>query len=318
VRSAENQKTSAQAAMARGTWMSAIKIGFLLPFAVVLSGCGAHVPDIQEFWGTPIDATYKVNKISAQVVCELRRAVQRVFWENQHNPVEFVPDPAHPPPKHRDLKWFESWSTQVTLNLNIVENSGVTPGVTFNKLLPNAITKFPVGGNVTTAQIFSTTVGGTFSSTATRTDKLNMFFSVKELLHGKPSMNLPCIPNRPANADLFVQSDLKLYDWLSAALLPYDTEIINYGNNATAQNAITHEVKFEIVSNGNVTPTWKLVRITANTSGTFFSTGRDRTQDLTITFGPTQNGKQLATPAENSHLATQIGIAVGQAVKSPQ
>jgi hypothetical protein len=123
-----------------------------------------------------------------------------------------------------------------------------------------------------------------------------------------------------------------LYDWLKAALLPYDVDIINYYNNATAQNTIQHEVKFQIVSNGNVTPTWKLVRVTANTSGNFFAAGRDRTQDLTITFGPTIEATaqpptsatdarrgtrtlQLATPAQNSHLAAEIGLAVSQALK---
>ena len=40
-----------------------------------LTGCGMYVPDIQEFWGTPEDATFKVNKIAGQVVCELRQAV---------------------------------------------------------------------------------------------------------------------------------------------------------------------------------------------------------------------------------------------------
>ena len=302
--------------------MSAIKIAFPSLVGLMLCGCGTYVPDIQEFWGTPKDATYKVNKVSAQVVCELRRAVQQVFWDNRYKPVQFRAAPGQPPPpKHRDLKWFESWAVQVTLSLNIIENTALGPGVTFNNVLPNAITPFPVGGNVTSSQLFSTGIGGTLSSTATRTDKLNMFFTVKELAYGKPSIGLSCIPP-PQNADLFVQSDLKLYDWLSAALLPYDVDIINYTNNATAQNAISHEVKFEIVSNGSVTPTWKLVRVSANTAGSFLAAGRDRTQDLTITFGPTQkNGSapaQLATPAEYSHLAIQIGNAVEQAILSAQ
>ena len=303
--------------------MSATKIGILFATAAVMvSGCGSVVPDIQEFWGTPTDATIKVNKISAQVVCELRRAVQQVFWDNQNNPIEFVPDPSHPPPKRRDLKWFESWSVQVTLTLNITENNAIAPGATFNTVLPNVIKTFPVGGNVTSPQSRAIVLGGSLSSTATRTDKLNMFFTVMDLKTARPSTDLTCIPNHRANADLFVQSDLKLYDWLSAALLPYDVSIINYSNNSTAQNAILHEVKFEIVSNGNVSPTWKLVRFSADTTGNLFSAGRDRSQDLTITFGPTKkdgkNPPQLATPAQNSHLATEIGIAVGQAIKSPQ
>jgi hypothetical protein len=112
-----------------------------------------------------------------------------------------------------------------------------------------------------------------------------------------------------------VQSDLKLYDWLSAALLPFDASIINYNNNSTVQNAITHDIKFEIVTNGNVNPQWKLVRISANTSPNLLASGRDRTQELIITFGPTQKGS-LASAASNSHLATETGAAVSQAIQS--
>jgi hypothetical protein len=296
-----------------------VGIGVAVLLSLKLGGCGILVPEIEEFWGTRTDAAFKVNKISSQVVCELRRAVQTVFWENEKAPVIFVQDPgAPPPPKHRDLAWFKTWGVQVSLNLIVVENISLSPGASLIKPLSSV-------------ESVSTSIGGSLSSTATRNDKLNMFFTVKELLYGTPSMNLSCLPG-PANADLFIQSDLKLYDWLKAALLPYDVDIINYYNNATAQNTIQHEVKFQIVSNGNVTPTWKLVRVTANTSGTFFAAGRDRTQDLTITFGPTiaadvkppkgtaeaRRGTrtlQLATPAQNSHLAAEIGLAVSHALK---
>ena len=79
---------------------------------------------------------------------------------------------------------------------------------------------------------------------------------------------------------------------------------------------ITHEVKFQIVSGANATPTWKLVQVTANTASPLFNTTRDRTQDLLITLGPVQPGTPskgtpaLATAAQNSHLAQQIGQAV--------
>jgi hypothetical protein len=281
--------------------------------ATFLTGCGTYVPDIQEFWGTPADATFMVNKVSAQVVCELRRAVQRVVFAK---PVEFVQRPGDPPPpKRRNFKWFvDTWAVQVTLNYIIIENTGLTPGVSLNSVFRSATTTFPGAPAVTSPQSFALGLGATASSTATRNDKLNMFFTVKELLLGTPSITKSCIPSEPANADLFIQSDLKLYDWLSAALLPYDVSIINYANNSTAQNAITHDIKFEIVSSGNVNPQWKLVQISANTSPTLLAAGRDRTQELIITFGPTQKG-MLATAAANSHQATEIGSAVGQAIQ---
>jgi hypothetical protein len=255
-----------------------------------------------------------VIKVAGQVVCELRRAVRRVVITDR--PTEFVQTPgAPPPPPPRDLNWFvNKWAVQVTLNLIIVENTALTPGVSLNNVYRNATTTFPGAAAVTTPQSFSLGLGGTASSTATRNDKLNMFFTVKELLYGAPSIEKPCIPP-PTDADVFLQSDLKIYDWLSAALLPYGADIVDYANNSTAQNAITHDVKFEIVSSGNINPQWKLVRVTANTSPTLLAAGRDRTQELIITFGPAQKG-MLAPAAASSHQATETGAAVGQAIQS--
>ena len=279
---------------------------------LLLTACGTYVPDIQEFWGTSDDTKHKVTKVAGQVVCELRRAVQKVVTDA---PPEFVQTPgAPPPPLRRDLKWFiNKWAVQVTLNLIVVENSALTPGVSLNNVYRSGITTFPGAAAVTTPQSLSIGMGGTASSTATRNDKLNMFFTVRELLYGTPSVEKTCIPP-PTNADLFLQSDLKIYDWLSAALLPYGADIINYANNSTAQNAITHDIKFEIVSSGNINPQWKLVRVSANTSPMLLAAGRDRTQELIITFGPTQKG-MLAPAAQSSHQATETGAAVGQAIQ---
>jgi hypothetical protein len=281
--------------------------------SLLLSACGTYVPEIQEFWGTSEDAKHNVTKVAGQVVCELRRAVQTVVYNDS---VELVQTPgAPPPPPPRDLNWFvNKWAVQVTLNLIIVENSALTPGASLNNVYRNATTTFPGAAAITTPQSLSIGLGGTASSTATRNDKLNMFFMVKELLYGTPSIQKTCIPP-PTTADLFLQSDLKIYDWLSAALLPYGTGIIGYANNSTAQNAITHDIKFEIVSSGNINPQWKLVRVSANTSSTLLAAGRDRTQELIITFGPAQKG-MLAPPAASSHQATETGAAVSQAIQS--
>ncbi len=294
--------------------MSAARIGILLASAISIGGCGFLVPDIQEFWGTPQDTDAKVNKIAGQVVCELRKAVQQVYLDERDPYVVIVVDPAHPPRKPQPLsQWFDNWGAQVTLTLNIAENTNLTPGVTFIQPLTAASTSR------------SLSLGATASSTATRTDKLNMFYTVKDLKRAAPS-GRSCIP-RPTNADLFVQSDLKLYDWLRAALVANATGIADYANPNSPKNGIEHEVKFDIVSNGSVNPTWTLVRFTGDTSGSLFAAGRDRSQDLDITFGPIASGggggggggaasAQLAPAAQNAHLASQIGLAVSQALKN--
>jgi hypothetical protein len=77
------------------------------------------------------------------------------------------------------------------------------------------------------------------------------------------------------------------------------------GSGGQTPDTISIEIKFVILSNGNVTPTWKLLRVSANTgSAPLFGLGRTRTHDLIVTIGP-------PTPATAStHLASQIGNAV--------
>lgn len=76
------------------------------------------------------------------------------------------------------------------------------------------------------------------------------------------------------------------------------------GGGGTAPDTLSIEIKFIIVTSGNVTPTWKLLRVSANTTGSLLSLGRTRTHDVIITIGP--NNQQTL----NTHLASQIGNAV--------
>jgi hypothetical protein len=296
--------------------MSAVCRVLLAASALFLASCGTYVPDIQEFWGTPDDTESKVSAISGQVVCELRRAVQRVVAEG---PVVFERRPGDPlPPPPRSLDWFiNKWAVQVTLNLNIIENSSLTPGVSYNNIYRNGITTFPGAAAVTTPQSLTLGLGATGSVSATRNDTLNMFFTVKELLNSLDSTRLSCIPSHHPNASLFLESDLKIYDWLSAALLIHRNSAVDYTENAAGQagkNGITHDIKFEILSSGSVNPQWKLVRFAGNTNPALLAAGRDRVQELIITFGPAAKG-MLAGAAANSHLATQTGSAVSQAIQ---
>lgn len=81
------------------------------------------------------------------------------------------------------------------------------------------------------------------------------------------------------------------------------------------KNALSHDVKFEVVTSGNITPAWKLVQASVNQGGTFFSARRDRTHELLVTFGPSDPAaKSLLGPASQEFLAAQIGIAISNRV----
>jgi hypothetical protein len=176
---------------------------------------------------------------------------------------------------------------------------------------------------VVTPQSYAFGLGGTLSSTATRIDTITAIYDLSEFSQAVPS-DRTCIPDAYINGNLFIQSDLKLKQWISQAVLPlYTSTIPSFPEKqvASVKNGfLSHEVKFEIVSSGNATPMWKLVRVSANTGNLpLFGANRDRTQDLLITMGPAQldgSGKPILTPpAQNQALASQIGLAFSAALK---
>jgi len=94
----------------------------------------------------------------------------------------------------------------------------------------------------------------------------------------------------------------------------------------STEEVLTYEVKFDVVTSGNVTPSWKLVRVASNQGGApLFNTQRERTHDLTITFAPCSDyygakhsscGPSPAGVA--SQQAQQVGLAVANAIKANQ
>jgi hypothetical protein len=84
------------------------------------------------------------------------------------------------------------------------------------------------------------------------------------------------------------------------------------GDSSFKQDSFSQDIKFIIISSGNVTPTWKLIQLSANTNAPFFGTSRTRTHEVLITIGPpTQR-------TINDFLASQIGQAVNRSVAVAQ
>ena len=395
-----------------------------------LTGCGTMVPDIKEAWDSDIPATPKAAgheetmpvpgtgqiefEIKKQIYCELRSAVNAANQYNQKTDdagaslLPLIP---------------QDWGALVSLSLTVDESSALNPGATFTDPMANAISTFGVVNKVpvttSTPQLFSLGAGGTLSSTATRTDKFDPYYTIQELSRpldnrDKNYYHSVCNPSDPKNdplvakghspakSSLLISSDLRLTQWLLGALFTNDLipsvvapnqdlaeerkllkskgfqdaditkiivsgasfkdvagleakgyaqiDIVNYldkgatpaqlgqlkdqgyehseiaaimsklkasaskqqggagGGGATTPDTISIEIKFVIVSSGNVTPTWKLLRVSASTgSAPLFGMGRTRTHDLIITIGPNN------TATANTHLASQIGNSVSTA-----
>jgi hypothetical protein len=237
------------------------------------------------------------------------------------------------------------WIAQLSLSLEVDESSALSPGVTFNQVMANSIKTFGVGNTVTTPQSFNLGFGATLSSTATRTDKFDPTYSIAWLILPNTQHDICIQKNDifyatgvvPAQSSPLIVSDLGIEKWLLGAMLTENllpsqppiqpkaakkkpTKVADLSGNTGGSGSsgsggggggslgpfsVSVEIKFVIVSSGNVTPTWKLVNISANTgSSPLFSAGRTRTHDLIITVGPATQQTQ------NSNLALQIGNSV--------
>ena len=282
-----------------------------------LAGCGTYTPDIQEFWATPGSVAIKVNAIAGQVDCELGQAVRTLIEKDK-----VTAQQSYPPQRPR-LSFLDKWGAQATLTFVVDEKSNLTPGVSFINPLQNAKTDFPTGV-LTTPQSFSLGLGGNLSTGATRTSTLSLFYTFRDLLNKHP-VNRSC-PPQSVDGILFAASDLKLREWLTAALLPPITATgsVEQKSASGVKNVISDKIKFQIVTAGNITPTWKLVKFSANTGNApFFAATRDRTQELLITIGPVAGDPKtgsvsLARVAQDAHLAQEIGTAVTAGIQSLQ
>ena len=284
----------------------------LLVIAFGLSGCGLYTPDVQEFWGSPGDAAYKKRAVIAQVTCEVQNALQILIKNDQRRQKGIGQ-----PPRLDFL--YKNWGIDILMVLTIDEKSTLAPSVSFNTPVQNATKFFSRTVTTSTPQSFSTTFGGQLSSEGYRQEKVHIFFKVADLtgkLEGIKSVETlgehKC-PYYPANATLFVQSDLKIYDWLNSMLGSQEIGQIdlNAKDPLTKDGVLSDEIRFEIVSMGNINPTWKLIDISANMgSAPLYNASRDRTQDLTITLGPAKDGSLSSSQGQISTLTSEFNATL--------
>ena len=264
--------------MRRTNYNRAISLAVYAAFA--LAGCGTYVPAIQEI-GDDNQGLQLVHAIIDSVHCEMRNAVSQIYWDDVK---------ASGPNKRRMTDFFDSWGALVQLQLTVEEKTTLNPIANW---APN--------------KIFSVVGSATGTTDATRIDKLNYFYRVSDLAIGGCPTGAPDTPHQPASP--LIQSDLKLYNWLSTLMYGRASgDITALGK----ENALTHEAKFEVVTTGSLAPAWKLSRVfSVDPNGSLFSATRDRTHDLLITFGPIADDKiqVLAPTAQNAFVTSSINLS---------
>jgi hypothetical protein len=192
-----------------------------------IAGCGITVPDIKERWDAdkPPDANSPVGvsgtaqiefEIKKRIYCDLKDAVKAA---------NSIPLQAGAPGKltvKRAGLIPKTWGAQVSLSLQVDETSGLSPGVALNEVLPNAVRVFGpgTGGTVTSPQSFSLGFGGTVSSTATRIDKFDPYYSIETLMKEDTSASV-CLGGKP-----YTQNDPLWQGWVPASSSPFVVEAI--------------------------------------------------------------------------------------------
>lgn len=285
---------------------------FFVSTLLAVSGCGTYVPDYQEFWATSGDAQDKVQMVMRQTKCELIRALRYIIRSD----IDFANNGLNG--GKRRLKWLEKWGADLAFIFTIEEKSTLTPNIALNTLLPSVTTSFPGSGTTTTPQSYSTTIGASLSSDGFRQQKIHAFYKFSELIgpdRDLPTkeaiLSTPCL-TKNTNGSLFLESDLKILDWLTTLekLQLDESADFSLPDSFAKDGALSNEVKFEIVSSGNVTPMWKLALVSANTASTFYTGSRDRTQDLVITIGGSSGSGGLNQAGQNSALTSELGATL--------
>lgn len=313
--------------------------------ALTLSGCGfgVAVPELQERWDKPDEGDVMVKEIAKSVYLSVEKAVVCVVTTDNIAPKPQIDTFVNKWGVQMTLilTIMESTTLNPGLSLNTPMHAGVTNfGGEFltSSTSPLAAITYPF---VSTAQNYSLNFGGKASSQATRTETAGAYYNIGTLLRNAKDNKRyeteanSCDHQEIAEKDriyyykakyeelsptaqylsLLTNNDLKIHEWLKTSLA-VETAIADMGGNyaitgkdsskSLGQNAITHEVQFVVLTEGSVTPQWKLVRVSANPTSTLFDTQRSRTHDLIITFGPKEPKAPvagLADAAKNDHNA---------------
>jgi hypothetical protein len=307
--------------------------------ALVETGCGLGVSQLPEVWDRADQySTARMElQIKQAIFCELRAAAieaRRVNRSSYHYRGTNVTSAD-------DLPFADSWGAQITLTLTADEKSTLAPSVSLkNPLLPET----SYGQAV--ARSFTLGLGGTLSSQNVRYDKFDFYYSAADLILGAGEGDICGSPPtallgpKSSSSPFIDGTNLGIREWLPGAVAVSDFQrssranlngeglALGSGGSFTSDSA-TYDNKFVIVSDGNVTPTYNLVKIATGTTP-LLDLNRTRTHELLITIAPDgtrvkkdkKTGKLVvvtgsgpSNSAVNSHLASQIGSAVAAAIR---
>jgi hypothetical protein len=285
-----------------------------------LGGCGLYTPeknplapDTIDSGGISSEGRYESNVV-AHIYCELSYGLALAYYN-----VKTL--------SGQKLAWLNDWGTSATLTITAVDQSGLNPGLSLTNPLENSIKFFPVGGNVTTPQSFSLSMGGSGSANATRTETIQFTYLNSQLLSHARNFHLlelqeqgkePC---QTTPGGFRIESNLKIWQFI------YDKAVIAATGNASDRdprlplyNTFTEDLTFVASLGGSITPTWKFARVSVNPTAPFLSASRSSTNELIVTLGPLQSPISNTGPialsqgAQNQHNSRVTAGATATAI----
>jgi hypothetical protein len=165
--------------------------------AAPVAACGLYTPDKDPFSSDAPEGFYPISKqgtyerrLIDHVTCEIAQALYQAdeAWK---------------------LKWLkEKWGTAVTLSMTMEDQSGLSPGITAATPMKNVVYPYPAsnGGNVTLAQSFSFSVGGTASVNALRTETIQFTIENKVAISHSICNN--------TGSGVLIDGDLKIREFI--------------------------------------------------------------------------------------------------------
>jgi hypothetical protein len=268
----------------------------LASISLGLCGCGLYVPQKDPLTENERDqyGMSRQGKIESNIIANIRCEVTNGLYQ------------AYTSGK---VPWIDKWGTSISLNLTWDDVSTVNPNLLFAT---------PIGSD-----LFSAGAGVSGSAHATRNEDITFTLDNKTLLK-EAELNkrtqgvLDC---STLQGGVTVLSNLRIeefiYDKATIAGGPEArTTRIEYPEFSTFQETLTFVVSF----GGNITPSWKFIRLSVNPSGQFLSAARTNTSVIIITLGPLAKPKggspQLAGQAAVQHNAAVAGTSTASAIRS--
>jgi hypothetical protein len=230
------------------------------------------------------------------IVCELSYAVTLAI----KNDLEQAANRRN----HRAYSSFLSeWGVEVSTDLTVTESSTLSPSGIWAPVSP-ATAIFTLAGGVS---------GGAVSSNE---NKFNVFYPLSSLY--KPNIfqlnseQRPCRdPRGNQEGSPLVDIDLQILPLLESRIQVIQLGFADEPSKAEfikgEKNVLTQTVSIKQTLSGDITPAWKFVTGSFNSSGKLFSAGRDRTHQVVFTFGLlADDRKSLTDLAEAFHLNQQL------------